>query len=145
MVRRATSADLEDLSALFNGYREFYKQETDIKGAHAFLQSRLEKQDSVLFVYEEDGMLSGFVQLYPLFSSIQMKPIWLLNDLFVGPTHRGKGISHELIHAAKDHTRHTGAAGVMLETHKTNEIGNTLYPSEGFHLIEQSNFYWWSV
>lgn len=145
MVRRATMADLEDLAVLFNGYREFYQQETDIDGAGQFLKARLEKQDSVIFVYEEDAMLVGFVQLFPLFSSVRMRPIWLLNDLFVGVSYRGKGISHELIHAAKDHARQTQTGGIMLETHRANEIGNRLYPTEGFQLIDNSNFYWWSA
>ncbi len=145
MVRRANPSDLEDLSALFNGYREFYGQETDISGAYEFLSERMELNDSVIYAYEEDGMLTAFVQLYPLYSSIQMRNIWLLNDLFVSPTYRGKGISHELIHAAKDHARQTGACGLMLETHKSNSIGNTLYPAEGFSMIDNAHFYWWSA
>lgn len=145
MVRRANHTDLEDLSTLFNGYREFYGQETDIAGAYQFLSERMKLNDSVIYAYEEDDMIAGFVQLYPLHSSVQMRKIWLLNDLFVSPTYRGKGISHELIHAAKDHVRQTEASGLMLETHKSNSIGNTLYPAEGFSMVDNSNFYWWSV
>ena len=52
-------------------------------GAENFLKERLENQDSEIFVAEENGILTGFTQLYPLFSSTRMKRYWLLNDLFV--------------------------------------------------------------
>ena len=65
-----------------------------LKGAENFLKERLENQDSEIFVAEENGILTGFTQLYPLFfSSTRMKRYWLLNDLFVNENHRGKGHS----------------------------------------------------
>ena len=40
-------------------------------------------------------------------------------------------------------TDSTGSAGLLLETEKANRIGNKLYPSAGFSLYDQTNFYWW--
>ena len=68
--------------------------------------------------------MTGFTQLYPLFSSTRMKRYWLLNDLFVNENHRGKGHSKALIESAKELCRETKACGILLETDKTNEIGN---------------------
>jgi hypothetical protein len=48
-----------------------------------------------------------------------------------------------LIGAAKDLTKSTKASCLLLETEKTNSIGNVLYPAEGFILNESSNFYQW--
>jgi GNAT superfamily N-acetyltransferase len=72
-----------------------------------------------------------------------MQRSWLLNDLYVHPTFRGKGISKKLIEAAKQLARGTNAAGLLLETEKTNITGNQLYPSAGFVLYNETNFYWW--
>ena len=72
-----------------------------------------------------------------------MKRMWLLNDLYVSPEHRGNGISKLLIEAAQSLAQSTEAAGVLLETEKSNEIGNKLYPRMGFEL-EENNFYFWS-
>jgi GNAT superfamily N-acetyltransferase len=74
-----------------------------------------------------------------------MEPMWLLNDLFVAENFRGKGISVQLIEAAKAHCKATKACGLLLETAKTNTIGNQLYPKTGFELDTDHNYYWWQA
>ena len=144
--RKATSKDLKQLSLLFDGYRIFYRKESDITSAQEFLSERISQNDSVIFVAEDsNGKLLGFTQLYPLFSSTRMQKAWLLNDLFVNPDARGKSVSKGLIKKAKDLARETGAYGFFLETEKTNAIGNKLYPSVGMQLNEGSNYYEWTV
>jgi len=144
LIKRATTNDLPQLSKLFDLYRIFYRKGSDIEEAKIFLEARITNNESVIFVAEEEKKLLGFTQLYPLFSSTRMKRIWLLNDLFVSNDHRGKGISKQLIGKAKELAKETQAAGVSLETEKTNIVGNNLYPSAGFVLNETNNFYWWS-
>jgi GNAT superfamily N-acetyltransferase len=144
IVRLATKKDLNQLARIFDMYRVYFKRESDPEEAATFLQERLERKESVVFVADDEGELAGFVQLYPLFSSVRLKKIWMLNDLFVLPEYRGKQISKQLIDAAKQLARETGAAGILLETEKTNEIGNHVYPSAGFILYNETNFYWWN-
>lgn len=144
MIRAATLHDLPQLSQLFDQYRVFYRKTSDVAAATQFLQERLEEKDSHIYVYEQDEELQGFVQLYPIFSSTRMRRLWLLNDLFVSPAHRGKGLSLLLLDAGKDLCRQTNACGVMLETEKSNDIGNQLYPRAGFQQNEASNFYEWT-
>jgi len=145
MIRRATSNDLPQLSQLFDAYRIFYRKPSDIAGASDFLKERMKKNDSVIFVDDDNETLTGFTQLYPQLSSTRMQRSWLLNDLYVQPAFRGKGISKKLIEAAKQLARETKAAGILLETEKTNITGNQLYPSAGFVLYNETNFYWWDA
>ncbi|HTQ27132.1 MAG TPA: GNAT family N-acetyltransferase [Puia sp.] len=142
-VRKATISDLSQLSRLFDLYRVFYRKESDLDAAESFLRERMERKESIVFVAEEDEQLLGFTQLYPQFSSTRMKRTWLLNDLYVLEAQRGRGISRQLIAAAMELARDTGAAGLLLETEKKNMIGNNLYPSAGFRLYDDANFYWW--
>ncbi|WP_044207352.1 GNAT family N-acetyltransferase [Flammeovirga sp. OC4] len=144
-VRKANFTDFDQLAELFDAYRVFYKQDSDIEGAKQFLQERTERGESVIYVAEEEGHLIGFVQLYPLFSSTRMKRLWLLNDLFVATSHRGKGASKLLMGEAKNLAKVTEAAGVILETEKTNTVGNQLYPAVDFKLDTEHNFYYWDV
>ena len=144
MIRAARTEDLEQIARLFNDYRVWYRKEPDLPGAAQFIKSRLLQNDSVIYVSEDNGILNGFTQLYPLFSSTRMRKSWLLNDLFVSPDFRGKGISKALLDAAKKHCIDTDAAGLLLETEKTNRIGNQLYPAAGFELYDETNFYWWA-
>ncbi len=143
-TRKATFKDLEQLSALFDQYRIFYHKESDIPAAENFLKERIQNKDSEIFVAEKDGILTGFVQLYPIFSSTRMQRYWLLNDLYVNADHRRKGYSKELIEAAKELCRSSNACGMLLETGKSNDVGNQLYPSCGFELYDSVNFYEWT-
>ncbi len=144
--RKATPKDLNRLSELFNAYRMFYRKPTDIESAKTFLKERISNKDSEIFVAETaESKLVGFVQLYPLFSSTRMKKFWLLNDLFVHPESRSRGVSIGLIEKAKALVLESNACGMFLETEKSNLIGNNLYPKTGFELNRGSNFYEWSV
>jgi GNAT superfamily N-acetyltransferase len=143
-IRKINTDDTRQLSKLFDDYRIFYGKESDLQGSEKFLNERLEKNESEIFVAEnEQDKLIGFVQLYPIFSSTSMKRLWLLNDLFVADNYRGKGISVLLIEAAKKLCTETKACGLMLETAKSNEIGNKLYPKMGFSLDIEHNYYSW--
>ena len=142
-ILKATIADLDSLAEMFDLYRQFYKQSSDLGGAKSFLLERINGNESIIFISKEKENYTGFVQCYPIFSSVSMKRLWLLNDLFVRQEFRGKGISKQLIDRCKRLAKETGAKGLMLETDKTNHIGNSLYPKEGFVLNTSSNFYLW--
>ena len=145
-VREAKITDLDPLCELFDGYRVFYRKKSDLDAAKSFLLERLNNKDSEIFVCEtNEHQLVGFVQLYPLFSSTRMKKMWLLNDLFVNPDYRGKGISVNLIDRAKKLVKDSSACAMFLETEKSNVIGNHLYPKTGFELNEESNYYQWNA
>jgi ribosomal protein S18 acetylase RimI-like enzyme len=144
MIRKAEIKDLKQLSELFDQYRIFYHKDSDIPAAEKFLTERIENKDSEIFVAENEGKLVGFVQLYPLFSSTRMKRYWLLNDLYVNENYRGNGFSKQLIEASKELAKFTDSAGVLLETGKSNDIGNKLYPSCGFEIYDEVNFYEWT-
>jgi GNAT superfamily N-acetyltransferase len=142
-IRQAKESDLEQLARLFDLYRIFYRKQSDLNAAKIFLKERLHKNESVIFVAAENDSLIGFTQLYPQFSSTRMMRTWLLNDLYVLSEYRGRGISKQLIDAAKQLAKQTDAAGLLLETEKTNAVGNQLYPSAGFIPYNETNFYWW--
>ncbi|TAE11792.1 MAG: GNAT family N-acetyltransferase [Bacteroidetes bacterium] len=140
----ATLEHLAPLVALFDAYRVFYEKESDQDSARAFLQERITRNESVIFIaLDAEGRQVGFTQLYPLFSSTRMRKLWLLNDLFVTPTARGKGYSKALIERAQQHCRDTDACALLLETAKNNEIGNRLYPQMGFALDTDFHHYVW--
>lgn len=139
---KATLSELDELSILFDEYRQFYRKQSDIDAAKVFLKERIERNESEIFYTKnEDGEMTGFVQLYPLFSSARMKRKWLLNDLYVRKAFRGKGYSVVLIERAKQLCIETSAYELSLSTAKTNDIGNNLYPKMGFVLSTDWNEY----
>lgn len=142
-IREVKTSDLDQLSILFNSYRIFYGKESNIDISKKFLESRISNKDSKMFICEVNNILTGFVQLYPLFSSVRVSKYWLLNDLFIDSEFRGKGYSKLLIDRAKELVLESLACGMMLETEKSNKIGNSLYPKTGFKINDLSNFYEW--
>ena len=142
-IREAETSDIDQLSKLFDSYRMFYGKESNIDISKKFLESRLSNKDSKVFICEVNNILTGFVQLYPLFSSTRVSKYWLLNDLFVDSEYRGNGYSKLLIDKAKELVKESNACGMMLETEKSNKIGNNLYPETGFKKNNLSNFYEW--
>jgi len=147
LIRTASVEDLDELCQLFDAYRIFYRQDSDPDAAMQFLRERLDRKDSRLFVSIDatEDKLTGFTQLYPIFSSVRMKPVWLLNDLYVLQEYRGKGISKALIERCKKLVLDSGSFGMILETEVSNSIGNSLYPRVGMKLIDDSYFYSWEA
>jgi GNAT superfamily N-acetyltransferase len=144
-IIQADFNELDDLVALFDEYRVWYGAESHIQGARKFLAERFLHNESVVFMaYSDENEPLGFTQLYPKFSSVRMARLWILNDLFVTENARGLGVSIALINKAKDLVMKTGAAGLNLETQKTNVVGNHLYPRTDFVLEEEFVFYNWT-
>jgi ribosomal protein S18 acetylase RimI-like enzyme len=125
---------LDELVPLFDAYRVYYQQESDLPGAARFLQRRLAKEESRIFAAISPDLkaMLGFVQLYPIFSSVSMQRLWLLNDLFVKPEFRRKGVGKALMEASRQFAVQTGAKGLMLETGVENEAAQKLYEQLGY-------------
>src|SRR5690348_12286348 len=73
---QATPPFLEPASALFDLYRQFYGQPSDMEGARRFIGERLEKGDSAIFLAYSGDHPVGFFQLYPSFTSAWMQRVW---------------------------------------------------------------------
>lgn len=87
---RATLGAVDRVVPLFDAYRQFYRLSLDLDGARRFLSRRLMQSDSTIFLAEQAGIAVGFVQLYPSFTSLSIRPWWVLNDLYVIPESRGR-------------------------------------------------------
>ncbi len=135
-IVRAYPRHLSLAAPLFDQYRQFYGKPREAEGARQFVSTRLERGDSILFLAiegtgsRETGL--GFVQLYPIFSSLQMKPAWLLNDLFVVPEARRRGIARALLERARRHALETRACQIVLSTGVDNAPAQTLYEKLGY-------------
>jgi ribosomal protein S18 acetylase RimI-like enzyme len=131
-IVRVRFEDLAEVAELFDRYRVFYHQSSDLVAARSFLEERFEQKDSTIFIARSQAQIVGFTQLYPSFSSVAMKRVWILNDLFVDETHRKQGIAKLLTNAAANFARDTGAIRIILSTQVTNLPARSLYRSLGY-------------
>ena len=143
LIRPVGIDDISELVPLFDAYRQFYQQSSDLNSAESFIVDRLQRNEATIYGYFIGHQLVGFTLLYPMFSSVRMKPFYLLNDLYVLPEHRNEHIGSALLKYCQVKAKEDQQAGIMLETDKSNQVGNHLYPSIGFEYNESSNFYFW--
>ncbi|MEH7380948.1 GNAT family N-acetyltransferase [Bacillus sp. JJ1533] len=138
-IFQATIEDVEGVSDLFNKYRMFYQQESDMDGAKTYIKERIEGNESIIFVAKDKENYVGFTQLYPTFSSISMKRAWILNDLYVDRKARKQGVGELLLHKAKEYAIETGAKSLSLSTAPDNHTAQKLYKKNGYK--RDSQFY----
>ncbi len=141
-IIRATIDDLPLIVPLFEGYRQFYKQTPDPEGARRFLAEHFEANSSVIFLAfltDEQGerQACGFTQLYLSFSSVALKKLWILNDLFVAPEVRHLGVGRALLKGAREFAAETQARGLTLKTAVDNYPAQALYETAGWKRDEQ--------
>ena len=132
-IIQAKSEHAEQISPLFDVYRQFYRQIPDPQGALQFITERLAHQDSIIFlaVLPDLGAV-GFTQLYPSFSSVSMQRLFILNDLYVADTARRRGVAQALLQRAVAYAREHNAKGLTLQTGHDNRQAQSLYESRGW-------------
>ena len=120
--------------------RSRFHQTSDAGAALNFISERLQFNESVIFLAFINGEAAGFTQLYPIFTSVGMKRAFLLNDLFVKESARGKYVATALLNAAKDHGRSLNCKWLMLETGTDNFPAQALYEKDGW--VKEKNFFY---
>lgn len=141
-IIQATTDHLPAVAPLFDAYRQFYGQPSDLPAALEFLSQRLTNRESAVFLALDGDEALGFVQLYPSFSSVSLRRVWILNDLFVAPAARQRGAATALISQACAFARADGAKGLALETAIDNPA-RKLYERLGWR--RDTDFYHYSL
>ncbi len=132
-TRIATLADLDVVAELFDAYRRFYLQPSDLGLAKSFLTARLRNKESVVILaINAAHEVVGFCQLYPTFCSVEAKPIYTLYDLFVAPAERRSGAGSILLRAAEKLAAANGMARMDLTTARSNKPAQATYEALGW-------------
>ena len=132
-IRRATLDDVDAVAALLDAYRQFYRREPDLDAARAFASERLRRDESIVFLAESAAAVPlGFAQLFPSFSSVALARTFVLNDLYVVPTARRRGVGAALLDTATAFCKTRGAVRVSLTTQTTNTSAQSLYAGSGW-------------
>jgi GNAT superfamily N-acetyltransferase len=136
IVRIYQLNEAPDVAIVFDEYRRYYNQKADIKGAETYLHERLSKNESIIFIAKHQEKVIGFVQLYYSFSSLSMKPLGILNDLYVMSSYRNLGIGKSLLEAARQLGQSLSWKGLILETAQDNPA-RRLYERNGWTLDDE--------
>ncbi|MDH1146807.1 GNAT family N-acetyltransferase, partial [Pseudomonas mosselii] len=134
-IIQATLEHLDLLTPLFVKYREFYGQLPYPDSSRAFLEKRLKRKESIIYLAlpdDGDDRLLGFCQLYPSFSSLSLKRVWILNDIYVAEDSRRMLVADNLMREAKKMAKQSNAVRMRVSTSSDNEVARKTYESMGF-------------
>lgn len=140
-IKLATLAHRNELARIFQQYCLFYGTKPTLKACENFIQQRLNKSDSIIFLGFERQIAIGFAQVYPSFSSVAMKPIWVLNDLFIEQESRQKGYATALLDTLEKFAKEKDIFSIKLATQKSNAKAKKLYQKLGYQLNTEFDFF----
>ena len=144
-IIKATEIHIDEISRLFDLYRQFYECEPDLESAKRFISDRINNNESIIFLaLDEDSLAKGFVQLYPTFCSVDAVKILILHDLYVDSSYRNCGVGKALMNKATEFSRESGASRIDLLTAITNKTGQALYEKLGYKKVLE-DFYSYSL
>ena len=137
-IRLIEKDDAALLVPVFDAYRQFYEQPSDEAGALAYLEERLPAGDCFGVVATDDrGAAAGFGLIYPTYSSVRLKPVWVLNDFFVVPGERSSGLASRLMVRLFALAEERAIPQIALITHQSNDRAQAHYKKMGW---KQSEF-----
>ena len=143
-IVKANQTHIEQVSRLFDLYRQFYECEPDLELATRFISERIERKESDIFVAFSQDDAVGFVQLYPSFCSVDAVKIYILYDLYVDASNRNSGVGEKLMNRATKWAKTNGAARLDLLTAHDNLVGQGLYEKLGYKKTNE-DFYAYSL
>jgi ribosomal protein S18 acetylase RimI-like enzyme len=133
-IIQATLEHLDLLTPMFIKYREFYGELPFPDSSRKFLETRLKRKESVIYLAlaDDEDKLLGYCQLFPSYSSLSLKRVWILNDIFVAEDARRMLVADRLLQTAKQMAKETNAVRMRVATSVSNEVAQKTYESIGF-------------
>jgi GNAT superfamily N-acetyltransferase len=132
-IAPVAAAELDELVPMIGAYQRFYEvEDVDAERNRAFFRRFLApSEDGMLLGARDSGKLVGYACLYWHFDSLGAAESVLMNDLFVDPEVRGRGVGRALIEASAAVARERGAAHLDWATAPDNHTAQRLYDSTG--------------
>ena len=131
-VSAVREEEFETVLPLISAYQRFYEvDDVEPDRNRTFFRRFLAPSEDglLLAARDEGGVILGYACLYWHFSSLQALETVLMNDLFVAPEARGRGVGRALIEATASVARERGAAWVEWSTAPDNHTAQRLYDS----------------
>ena len=116
------------------GYCEFYESNPPDAGLERMARALIAAPDHegmLLVARDDDGAAVGFAAVGWKWSSLRGARVAVLEDLFVAPEARGRGIAGELIAQCGRRAKEGGAPAMLWQTALDNERAQAVYDRVG--------------
>ncbi len=142
-IIRAGLGELDAVTPLFDAYRQFYEQPSNVDAARDYLRARLTNDEAVVFLATIEGQPAGFTLLYQTWTSVALQKLWILNDLYVHPDFRKHGVGEALLEQAGQFVGQGGDHLMRLRTAHDNATAQRLYERLGW--VRDQRFYTYNL
>jgi GNAT superfamily N-acetyltransferase len=133
LVRPAEREDRPQLLELIKGYFAFYRTPFPALSKIETMLDLLERDPGlgVQLVVEQEGRLHGFASLYACLDTLVADRILVMNDLFVDPSLRNRGLGAALFDASLAYATAHGYARLDWVTAADNQDAQRFYDRHG--------------
>ena len=138
LIRSVKESDYKNLMQLYNG---FVGEDRYSKYNNDSFSKVIKSKNNFIYVAEENKQLIGFVSFSVRLVVRYAKPIAELDELFVLPEYRGKGIGKSLMNKILDKAKELNCYRLFIETHYNHKAAHKLYEklsftNYGYHFIK---------
>jgi ribosomal protein S18 acetylase RimI-like enzyme len=133
-IEAVGEADLPELLPLMRAYCDFYEVKPPDESLEEMAKTLIAEQGREgiqLIARDHDGSPLGFATVFWTWQTLNAARAGVMNDLFVTPDARGRGIGKALIEECRRRCRAHGAAELVWETAPDNEVAQRLYRALG--------------
>jgi len=127
-IRPARADEIEEMLPLIRAYCEFYETEPNDDGLRRMFETLInDPSQGAVFIARDGGSAVAFATLDWKWSSLKAARIGYLEDLFVDPEARGRGIADALIEVCADRCRELGMPAMQWLTAPDNHRAQRVY------------------
>jgi GNAT superfamily N-acetyltransferase len=131
-IRDARPEEAEELLPLMRAYCEFYEASPSDEGLLEMARVLIaDPEQGHLFIARNNGVAVGFATVDWKWSSLKGARIGYLEDIFVAPEARGRGIADALIEVCADRCRQRGMPAMEWLTAPDNQRAQAVYDRTG--------------
>jgi GNAT superfamily N-acetyltransferase len=131
-IRPAREEEIDELLPLMRGYCDFYEASPPDQGLREMARTLIgDPEQGAFFIARDGGIAVGFATLCWKWSTLRGARIGVMEDLFVAPPARGRGIADALIEACAERCRERDAPAMEWLTAPDNHRAQAVYKRAG--------------
>jgi GNAT superfamily N-acetyltransferase len=131
-IRPARAGEVEELLPLMRAYCDFYEVTPEDAGLMEMARTLIaDPEQGAMFIARSGDGAVGFATLDWKWSSLKGARIGFLEDIFVTPDARGRGIADALIETCAERCRDLGMPAIQWLTAPENHRAQSVYDRTG--------------
>lgn len=119
LVQSISEKYIDQFVIVVDEYRKFCGFNLSPEATKGFFKNLHKENKAATFIaISEEYEIMGFINLYPSYSTLSLRKIWILNDLGVSSRFRRLGVAQALIKKSIEFAKESGSIRIELKLQK---------------------------